>query len=231
LDDKAKILRMKSGIYSKVIQTYMDGGAEQVLKKSLQKIRYLIYHTNNAHWYRLDLRNVTIENNMQYNDITVDLDNKYETISYIKEYGYYYPMEINIGLVANHLYSSLKYNGKIIGYNKTGYSKVYIEDFKKVYTFPDKVAFTYDTFIDPKYRNRKLGTYLLGEVCKKLKEQGFKSIWAHISPWNIASITMHQRLGFKKYSLIIYYYVLGISWTTYNPVRLIQHFEKISNGG
>lgn len=213
-------------IYSKIKQNYLEGGILQVLNKSIKKMSYLLYHTNNAYWFRKDLRG-GIENFDCDRDIYVDFDNPEETIEYIKNYGYYYPMEIMIGLKEGHLYTSLKYKDKIIGYNKTGYSKVYIEDFKKVYQFPDGIAYTYDIFIDPYYRNRGYGLFLLTEVCKHLRHKGFKSIWAHIPPWNKASEAMHQKLGFEKQKMISYFWIAGISFITINPVKFIQHIEKI----
>jgi ribosomal protein S18 acetylase RimI-like enzyme len=212
-------------IFSTVKQQYKEGGLIRVLSKGVNKILYLLYHTNNAYWFRMDLRDGIRDLSCNGN-ISVSFNNPDGTIQYIKDYGYYYPKEIGTGLVAGHLYTSLnRYKGKIIGYNKTGYSNVYIEDFKRVYKFPHNVAYTYDIFVDPNYRNQNYGTFLLGKVCMHLKKRGFKSIWAHIPPWNTSSITMHQKLGFKRHILIRSYWVAGISWASTNPISYIQHIE------
>ncbi len=212
-------------IYSKIKKNYKDGGIAQVFKKGIKKIVYFLYHTNNAYWLKFDLRDKII--NYPYEeDIVVNLDERKETIQYIKEYGYYHPMEIKTGLSEEHLYSNIKYKGKIIGYNKTGFSKVYIQDFKDVYQFPQNIAYTYDTYIDPEYRKRYYGTILLSEVCRYLKLKGFKSVWGHVPPWNKASIALHKKLGFKQHQLISYYWIAGISWTTSNPVKFIRRIEK-----
>jgi len=211
-------------IYSKIKKNYTDGGIAQVLRRGTSKALYLLYHTNNAYWFRMNLQE-EIESSPPDGHVSVDLDSPEETIRYIQTHGYYYPEEINTGTRMGHLYASLKYNGRIIGYNKTGFRDVYIEDFKKVYRFPDGIAFTYDTYVDPEYRNRNYGAFLLGRVCSHLKEKGFRSIWAHIPPWNKASESMHRKLGFRKYEFIAYHWIAGIAWTTTDPVELIRRTE------
>jgi len=212
-------------IYSKIKSNYKEGGVTQLLERSINKASYLVFHTNNAYWFRMDLKEKI--KNMQVRDgFHVHFNRTGETIQYIKDFGYFYPMEINIGLPEGHLFTSLKHNDKIIGYNKTGYGNVYIQDFKNAFKFPDNIAFAYDTFIDPKYRNQNLGAFLLNSVCENLKGLGYKSVWAHIPPWNIASISMHQKLGFKRQQLISYFWVAGVSWLTKNPVELIQQVEN-----
>lgn len=217
--------KMPLGIYSKIKRNYTNGGMMQVLGRGGIKVSYLLYHTNRAYWFRRDLEEV-IGNVSIKDDFDVYFNDPNETIRYIKDYGYFYQMEINVGLPEGHLYTSLKYKGKIIGYNKTGYRRVYVQDFKREFRFPGNVAYTYDTFIELEYRSRNLGAFLLNEVCKSLKEQGFKSIWAHIPSWNNASISMHQKLGFKRHQQISYYWVAGVSWTTRNPVKFIQQIEN-----
>lgn len=214
-------------IYSKIKQSYTDGGITQVLRKGISKASYLLYHTNNAYWFRMDLQE-EIKDSPPDRNISVHFDMPYDTIEYIEKHGCYNPEEISTGLPMGHLYTNLKYRGKIIGYNKTGFNSVYIEDFKRVYQFPKNVAFTYDTYINPEYRNRSYGAFLLSKVCINLKEKGFKSIWAHIPPWNNASESMHRKLGFQhQHKMIAYYWFAGIAWTTCNPVRFIARVENI----
>jgi len=57
------------------------------------------------------------------------------------------------------------------------------------------------------------------------KNRNYKTIWGHIPPWNKASEVMHLKLGFQRYQMISYHSIAGISWTTCNPVKLIQRVE------
>ncbi len=212
-------------IYSKIKQSYRDGGITQIVKKSIRKASYLLYHANNAYWFRMDLQG-EVKSFTSDGNVSVYFNTPHDTIEYIKKHGCYYPEEISTGLTMGHMYTNLKYRGKIIGYNKTGFNSIYIEDFKKQYLFPQNVAFTYDTYIDPEYRNRNYGAFLLNRVCNNLKQKGFKAIWAHIPPWNKASESMHRKLGFQRQKMIAYYWVAGIAWTTCNPVRFIARVEN-----
>lgn len=213
-------------LLNKIERNYKAGGLKQVFIRGIKKIQYLIFHSNHAYWYRNDLNNLYTPKNRVNEDISVDFDQPHETIEYIKNFGYFYHKEIEIGLKEGHMYTSLKLHNRTIGYNKTGFNNVYIEDFKKVYRFPPGVAFTYDTYIDPNYRNKGYGAYLLYNVCTYLKSKGFRSIWAHIPPWNKASIVMHEKTGFQKKEYIAYFWVIGFDWNTIDPVELIKSFES-----
>lgn len=212
-------------ILYKIKRNYEEGGLLQVFERAAKKASYLLYHTNNAYWFRMDL-NRGIREFPTDVTISINLDSPTDTIEYIRKHGYYYPEEINVGLGAGHIFASLKLDGKTIGYNKTGFGKIYIADFKRVYEFPPAVAFTYDTYIDRKFRNRNYGALLLSGVCRLLKQKGFRSIWAHIPPWNTASEAMHRKLGFERQKRISYYWVAGIAWTTDDPVRFIELVES-----
>jgi len=212
-------------LYSKIKNNYNEGGISNVLRAGIRKVSYTFYHTNNAFWFRMDLRD-KIKDIDHDGNISLNIDDRDNSIEYIKNYGHYYPEEINVGLYANHLYSNIMYNNKIIGYNKTGFSDLYIQDFKQIYKFNKNIAFTYDTFIDTAYRNRNYGSCLLRSVCNYLKQKGFKSIWAHIPPWNKASEAMHKKIGFKKYTTISYYSVAGVSWMSKDPLKYIQYIEN-----
>ncbi|MBI5055390.1 MAG: GNAT family N-acetyltransferase [Nitrospirae bacterium] len=207
-------------------KNYAEGGTTQVFRRGLNKSFYFLYHTNRAYWYKADLSKEKKEIIVDEN-IHVDFDNKEKTIQYIRDYGYYYPMELITGLQEGHLFTGLRHKDKIIGYNKTGYSFVYIEDYKRIYRLPERIAFTYDIFISPEYRGRNYGAFLLGSICNYLRHKGYKSIWAHIPPWNKASESMHGKLGFKRQEMIAYYHIAGISWTTKDPGKLIQQVDGV----
>lgn len=196
----------------------------RLLERGVARAARIMFYTNNAYWFRMSLEE-EVRQICVADDFRASFGDPEETIRYIKDFGYFYPMELDIGLSEGHLFANVKHEDEIVGYNKTGYGKVYIQDFKKAFLFPERVAFTYDTFIDRKYRNRNLGAFLLNEVCKKLRELGYKSLWAHIPPWNHASISMHQKLGFRRLQLISYYRVAGVSWVTENPVKVIHRIE------
>jgi ribosomal protein S18 acetylase RimI-like enzyme len=214
-------------ICEKLRENYRHGGLSEVLKRSVSKISYLLYHSNNAYWFRLNLGNELKEFPSE-EGISVHDDNPDETIQYIRDHGYYYPMEITTGIREKHLYTNLKSRSQIIGYNKTGFSRVYITDFGREYLFPEDTAFTYDTYVHPEYRNRNYGAFLLNNVCRQVKKMGYKSIWGHIPPWNTASVAMHQKVGFVKQRRINYYWVAGISWMNRDPIELIRRVEDVS---
>jgi ribosomal protein S18 acetylase RimI-like enzyme len=212
-------------IYSKVRLSYVQGGITQVIRRIIKKITYFFYHSNNAFWYRLDLRSEFVEFHNNVNAY-VEFNNFNQTVQYIKEYGYYYPSEIKTGVIEGHIYPSIKIRNSIIGYSKIGFSKVYIEDFKRTYQFPENVAYIYDSYIAPEWRGKKFGAFLIYQVCIYLRQRGCISVWAHIPPWNKASLATFEKIGFKRQKLISYYWVGGLFWTTKNPIKLVYLVER-----
>lgn len=215
---------MLRNIGSKIARHYHSGGLLQVVRAGISRITHFVFSTNNAYWFRMDLTR-EIPAAPIHDDVTVQCNEPEITIEYIRQFGYYYSEEIDVGISTKHLFSNLRYQGNIIGYNTTGYTNVYIQDFKRVYAFPKDVAFAYHTFIDPKFRNRNLGFFLLGEICRVLKNRNYISIWAHIPPWNKPSIAMHTKLGFQQHGMIRYYSLCGFSWTMKDPVEFIRRVE------
>jgi ribosomal protein S18 acetylase RimI-like enzyme len=216
---------MLRNIGSKIARNYHSGGLLQVVRAGISRITRFVFNTNNAYWFRMDLTK-EISAAPLHDDVTVRCNEPEITTEYIRQFGYYYPEEIDVGISTGHLFSNLRYQGNIIGYNTTGYINVYIQDFKQVYAFPRNVAFTYHIFIDPKYRNRNLGFFLLAEICRVLKNRGYVSMWAHIPPWNKPSIAMHTKLGFQQQGMIRFYSLFGLSWTTKEPIKFIRYVEE-----
>ena len=216
-----------STLIHKISYNYKEGGTSQVLKKGIKKLGYKIFHTNSAWWYRNNLSSFKQPAQMVADkSLSIDFINTSETIKFIRNFGYFYEDEIIVGAKEGHYFTSLKLNDRTIGYNKTGFNRVYIEDFKDIFNFPANVAFTYDTFILPEYRNKGYASFLLANVLSRLKENGFKSIWAHIPAWNKASEKMHGRLGFQRVRFVRYYNILGLSFLSTNIFKHIYITES-----
>lgn len=216
-----------STIINKISYNYKEGGISQVIKRGIKKIGYQIFHTNSAWWYRNNLSSFKIPAQI-FTDksLSIDFINTSETIKFIRNFGYFYEDEIIVGAKEGHYFTSLKLNDRIIGYNKTGFNRVYIEDFKDIFNFPANVAFTYDTFILPEYRNKGYASFLLANVLLRLKENGFKSIWAHIPAWNVSSERVHTKLGFKKICFVRYFHLLFFDYLSTNIFKKIEFIEK-----
>lgn len=83
-------------------------------------------------------------------------------------------------------------NDKIVGF--INYSVMY-----------DKAEIDY-IFVDLNYRNKGIGTELLNEMFKKLKETSVSCITLEVKCTNKEAISLYEKSGFKKVSVRKNYY-------------------------
>lgn len=110
----------------------------------------------------------------------------------------FFPRELEAACANGHLFTAIEKEKEIIGYIKVGMNKVYIHDFDRIIPLPAGVAFVYDIFVLPSYRNRQVARYALLATMRLLEDHGFTRVWCHIEKWNHASLRLFQRAGFRE---------------------------------
>ena len=120
----------------------------------------------------------------------------------------YFPNEIEFSNKFDHWYPVVYDNGSIIAWMKVGRSQVYVHDFETVTEFPDKLAFIYDTFVDPEYRGRGLGSMMIKQTKIFLAEHGYDAVACHIEDWNKPSIKTFQSNSFSPLGQIRFLRIL-----------------------
>jgi len=76
--------------------------------------------------------------------------------------------------------------------------------------FPKKVGHIVSIAVRPEYRRRGIGTKLMKEAIKKLKEvYGVKEVYLEVRVSNEPAIRLYEKLGFKKVRRLKYYYLDG----------------------
>lgn len=212
----------RASTIKKIIEIYREQGLEMLTKRSLKKIAYTFFETNSAFWLERDL-SVPLSQVSSRIPVDIDLTSNEETISWIRINGEPWmnnELEIKTGIEENHYFPSIKYEGKIIGYAKVGFGKVYIHDFRKMTNFPNKVAFIYDTYILPEYRGMNLAPLFVNKIMQFLKDEGNEKLRCHIPAWNTASFRAYSKVGFKKKRFIRFFRILCFKFATGDPVNL-----------
>lgn len=218
------INKIKECIF-KIGRAYKAGGILLIIKRAFKKC----FETNSANWLERDLT-LPIPEFKPKISLEVSLQAWDETISWLKKEDRDWmltPQELETAFKPGHLFPNVKSNGEIIGSIKVGAGKVFILDFKKYIEFPKEIAFHTDIYVLPEYRDLGIASYLLSEVMKSLKDNGFKKIRCHIPPWNVSSLKVHTRVGFKKIRYIRFLRILGFKILTDNPAKII--FKKSEN--
>ena len=178
----------------------MSIGFKMSIKRFVGNFFNFIFSTNSAIWFEKDLTEKLVEYPPKI-PIEIDMNSTSQTIEWVKnqkEKWLTNSKEIASAQNCNHCWLSINTNGNIIGFLKIGFSNPYITDYKRVIEMPEKMAFMYDTFVIPAYRNKGVSTYVATQVLKFLKEQGYNKVGVHVPSWNIASLRTLEKMGFKK---------------------------------
>jgi len=193
--------------------------------KILRKIHYKVFITNHAYWFVRDLRE-KIERPSPKVPVKIDFSNKEDTIRWLQEnhsrFGWMYiPDEISLAHSCGHYLPSIRLDGKVVGYIKIGRERAYVLDYERELHLPSRDALVYDTFVLPEYRRKRIASFLIAEAMAFLREEGFRRLWCHIPPWNTSSIRAFCRSGFRRIAHIRFFKVLGRSFFSLDPERLI----------
>ena len=210
---------------SKAQDTFINRGLLHLLYRILNKLKSEAFDSNSSIWLVKDLNDVSQRLN-GFSDYKINFNDLYIISEWIKknnvEYDHMYcEKEISVAKEYGHVIPFLKHNNKIIGYTKVALNKVYIRDYGSLYSLAPNKAMFYDTTLLVEYRGKKLPRYLNNEIFSYLKDKNVDYIYAHIEPWNIASIKSFKGVGFKAMCLNKYIRVFCFKYHSNDPRKLL----------
>jgi len=124
----------------------------------------------------------------------------------------YFPAEVAAADRYDHWYPCLFDEDKLVGFIKLGRNLVHVHDFEGMIQLPDRVAFVYDTFIDPEYRHQGLAQMMLLNTMAYLDNLDYRTIFCHIEDWNEASVNAFSRVGFTRIGTVRYLRLTLLRW-------------------
>jgi len=203
-----------------------DRGTLVFMSRMLKKIQSIAFKTNDSIWFVRE-GNQEIQRVRELSDYEVCFDGFEEIVEWLREKNATYPWmysekEISAAREYGHLIPFLKLKNDIVCYTKVALNKVYIRDYGSVFSLGPNKAMFYDTTVLPPFRGKKLPQYLKNEIFIFLKKRGIDRIFAHIEPWNVASIRSNQRMGFKEIGRNRFVRVLGFKFHSNNPKILLS---------
>ena len=214
---------LEQGYIDKMKDIYKKQGLKILFTQILKKLLSPIIITNSAIWFERDLTeeltDYQLELPVEFKTNSID-----KTIEWLKSQNKSWLInqkEITNAYKYNHCWPYISFNGKIIGCIKIGFDNVFIADYKQVIILPDKIAFIYDTYVLEEQRGKGIGKYLIAQVIKYLKLQGYNKVRCHIPPWNKISISAYEKIGFKKISYIRFFRIFGFPFKNVKPIKKI----------
>jgi GNAT superfamily N-acetyltransferase len=208
----------------KCLAVYREQGALECCSRMIRKLSFGRISTNGAIWYAKNLTEHSIQVWVRPSiPVSVEFCSFQETLDWIR--GLKEPWMVNdteqiIAMEEKHYWGNVKTDQCIIGYLKIGMNRVYINDYGRTLTFAEGVAFIYDTFVLPEYRNKNVATYLIQKGCCFLEAKGLSRAFCHIPAWNKASAKTYAKVGFAPARPIRFFRVLGLTFLTSDPTHL-----------
>ena len=96
--------------------------------------------------------------------VSVDFHSFTDTLNWIRDLDESWMLDDTEQIIAEdekHYWVNIKTDQSIIGYLKIGLNRVYINDYARVLSFDQEVAYIYDTFVLPAYRNNNVASYMI----------------------------------------------------------------------
>lgn len=208
LQNRCFLLRTFQYYYIRYQRVFNRHGTSGVCRAIKRKLWHISYKSNDAVWYCRDI----IDDSKAFqlpNGYEVNFSETSKTIKYLKENNASYPFmyiskEINAALKNNHIYPALKKDNRIIGYIKLGLGTCWVVDFEKNIHLPQGYAFIYDSFVEPDFRGRGIGTAFIYQTVLFLREKEYHKIWCHVPLWNIESQKAYAKVAFVEESRVKY---------------------------
>ncbi len=208
----------------KCLAIYKERGLLELCSRMIRKISCGCISTTHAIWYVKHLSESSSDTRVQTGiPVSVDFCSFTETLNWIKDLNESWMLEDKERITAQnekHYWVNIKDNQNIIGYLKIGLNRVYINDYERALSFDQDVAYIYDTFVLPAYRNKNIASYMIREVCNFLQTKGFSRVLCHIPIWNKASTKAYTKIGFRRKQAIRSFQVFGHHFLTSDPRRL-----------
>ncbi len=116
-----------------------------------------------------------------------------ERLSFKYPYPTYYMKALLEGLADFFLVAEIKPKGGIIGYVVARIER-------------NSMGHIISIAVDPSWRNRGIGSLLMKEAIKKLKDVGCSIVFLEVRVSNAPAISLYKKLGFKITERIVGYY-------------------------
>jgi hypothetical protein len=109
-------------------------------------------------------------------------------------------------------------NDEIIGWTWDAVRSYYIPELNEKIDLKQNECFSYNTYIDKRFRNKGLNKIMLHGKIASLYNEGFEKEWGHIWAWNIPSLKSFTGMGWVIIGYIYYFkfFFIKIKYRSYS---------------
>jgi len=134
-------------------------------------------------------------------------------------------LEISKRLEKGHYFIIVENEDEIVGWRWAAVGSVFFEEFNCHINLGQRDVFSYNTYVDKRYRGKKLNNIMDWERVRCLSEDGYKILWALIYNRNKAALRSAVNFGYKKMG---YYYFIKLLFMSihFPPKELYSYSNK-----
>jgi len=206
-----------SDLSIKIKKAYREGGISEIGKRARKKS----FRTNCAYWYSIDLKK-SVTHCKAAMDLNVQRSDLQSVAKYLIKKDLYVEEEMSIAAREGHLYYLLSQKKNPCGFCKVGLGRIYIHDFRQIYTIPKNAAFIIEYEVDESLRGMGVAKFLISRVLFELQEMGFEKVLCHIPPWNVASMKVMEHCSFNRKRKIRFVEILHLKFHTVRFLKFLQ---------
>jgi ribosomal protein S18 acetylase RimI-like enzyme len=226
---------MKKGVYqeslvSKAVDAYRNQGLAAVGQRGAAKFTNFFFRSNEAVWFYRELVCLPLSEEGKPRDAQV-LGSfspvvPEELAQWLKERKDLAwagdSRELEIASRLRHPWTCWKLGREIVAFCKVGGGQVFIVDFERVLSLPEKLAFMSDVYVLPHARKQGIARELLLATMNSLREHSFSIVSCHIPAGNRASTRLFSSLGFRPFHKIRFTRILGVQIFSTKPEEVLR---------
>jgi len=183
------------------------------------------YRANSAVWFARDLT-APITDAPARLPVQVVMDQPARTLAWLRSDSHL-ARELEFAEQKGHLLPHALYQGRIVGWLKIGYPRVFVVDYRQIVELPAGTAMLYDSFVAPELRGQRILGQMVTEAMQELRRRGLTRMLCHIPEWNEASTKAYERCGFEPFGRVAFRRVFGLRlFLPRHPLALLKRAQK-----
>ncbi|MDY0131693.1 MAG: GNAT family N-acetyltransferase [Desulforegulaceae bacterium] len=182
-------------------------------KKTMKIVAFDIENSSVKFVKEYVLKNGKVLKSYIINELDNDLISKFENAFSKMDFSPPFNIkDINTRLSQGYFFSVGMIDENIVGWTWGGVKKVYFDDFFTYINLEPENAFSFNSYVEKKYRGHDILKILIWNLVFSLKEQDYKKIWALIYPWNKSSIKAYINSGWTQDNSYLFINILGLKF-------------------
>ncbi|KPJ59720.1 MAG: hypothetical protein AMJ46_10240 [Latescibacteria bacterium DG_63] len=216
------------GLVDRALELYRSEGGRAVARRVSAKLRNLLLRRNAALWYGRALVSPLPAGTAQvpgtFSPIEPDelagwlLES--EELAWAAD-----PRELRVASRLKHDWTCWRLCGQIVAFCKIGHGRVFIVDFERTVSLPERVSFLSDVYVLEAMRRKGIARELLLATMDLLRVKSVVAIGCHIPSGNRPSIRLFTSLGFRPFGEVRFTRILGLPFFSTRPEAILRRMS------